>query len=169
MAGDIIGHLCDVAGDRRLNDITGVVLIDEIDLHLHPSWQRSVLSSLATSFPKLQFVCTSHSPLVASTVRKENIFVTDVDDDSLATIKQIEERVFGQGAEQILLSSYFGLKSTRSEEFSSETDKLLVKAAQGDKDAALTFLRSMGPTPSEPVVKKKRARRGATSEDPSTT
>lgn len=141
MAGDLIGHLGDVCPDgRRLDDISGIVLIDEIDLHLHPEWQRSILPSLARAFPKLQFVCTTHSPLVASTVRKENVFVTDKADDGTATIKQIEERVFGQSAEQLLLSSYFGLQSTRSAESVKEADILMESAAAGDKNAALAFL-----------------------------
>lgn len=42
----------------------GVVLIDELDLHLHPEWQRNIVESLRTTFPKVQFVCTSHSPFI---------------------------------------------------------------------------------------------------------
>ncbi len=144
MAGDIIGHLADVAGKRPLTDISGIVLIDEIDLHLHPEWQRTVLPSLAKAFPKLQFICTTHSPLVASTAYKENVFVTDTDERGLATIKQIKETVFGKSAEQILLSSYFGLKTTRSGDFANEAERLLTLAADGDKNAALAFLKRLG-------------------------
>lgn len=144
MTGDLIGHLADVCPlDRGLAEISGIVLIDEIDLHLHPEWQRTILPSLASAFPKLQFVCTSHSPLVASTVRKENIFVTATNEDGSATIKQIGERAFGRSAEQLLLSSYFGLQSTRSEDSQSEADRLLVSAAQGNKQDALKFLESL--------------------------
>jgi AAA domain, putative AbiEii toxin, Type IV TA system len=144
MAGDIVGHLAEVAGKRSLRDISGIVLIDEIDLHLHPEWQRSVLPSLANALPKLQFICTTHSPLVASTVHKENVFVTDTDEHGLSTIKQIEETVFGRSAEQILLSSYFGLKTTRSDKFTNEAEKLLSQAAGGDRNAALKFLKRLG-------------------------
>ena len=41
----------------------GIVLIDEIDLHLHPRWQRIIVPALLEAFPKLQFVATTHSPL----------------------------------------------------------------------------------------------------------
>ncbi len=141
MAGDLIGHLADVCPPNiALTDVSGIVLIDEIDLHLHPEWQRTILPSLANAFPKLQFICTSHSPLVASTVRRENVFMTVEADDGTATIKQIGERVFGQSAEQLLLSSYFGLHSTRSQAFRTESDTLLESAAAGDKEAALAFL-----------------------------
>lgn len=141
MAGDLIGHLADVCPlDMRLDSISGIVLIDEIDLHLHPEWQRTILPSLAQAFPKLQFVCTSHSPLVASTVRKENVFVTAQAENGTATIKQIDERVFGQSAEQLLLSSYFGLQTTRAPDAMNEADALLANAASGNKQAAVDFL-----------------------------
>lgn len=52
-----------------------VMLIDEIDVHLHPSWQQRVLGDLMRTFPCTQFIVTTHSPQVLSTVRKENIRV----------------------------------------------------------------------------------------------
>jgi predicted ATP-binding protein involved in virulence len=53
----------------------GVVLIDEIDLHLHPAWQRRVVEDLRRTFPRIQFVATTHSPQVISTVEPETIRV----------------------------------------------------------------------------------------------
>ena len=55
----------------------GVVLIDEIDMHLHPSWQRKVIDSLHKTFPKVQFILTTHSPTVLTDVPKENIRILD--------------------------------------------------------------------------------------------
>jgi hypothetical protein len=46
----------------------GVVLIDEIELHMHPSWQRIILSVLRETFPNIQFIITTHSPIVLSEV-----------------------------------------------------------------------------------------------------
>ena len=51
----------------------GVVLIDEIEMHLHPAWQQKVLQQLMEVFPKVQFICTTHSPQILSTVRPESI------------------------------------------------------------------------------------------------
>jgi predicted ATP-binding protein involved in virulence len=51
----------------------GIVLIDEIELHLHPSWQQRIILDLQRTFPKVQFICTTHSPQVLSTVRSESI------------------------------------------------------------------------------------------------
>ena len=53
----------------------GVVLIDEIELHLHPSWQRKIIPALRRTFPNVQFIVTTHSPQVISTVPKENVFI----------------------------------------------------------------------------------------------
>lgn len=51
----------------------GIVLIDEVDLHLHPVWQQRIVPSLRETFPRIQFVLTTHSPQVISTVEPENI------------------------------------------------------------------------------------------------
>jgi hypothetical protein len=146
-AGDLVGHLCDVCPPSySLDQIPGIVLVDEIDLHLHPEWQRNVVPTIAQAFPKLQFIFTSHSPLVASTVRRQNVFVTATAEDGTATLKQLEERVYGLSAEQLLLSSYFGLQTTRPESFEDESQSLFEEAAQGDSAAALRFLeRLSGP------------------------
>lgn len=55
----------------------GIVLIDEIDMHLHPSWQRKIIDSLHRTFPKVQFIFTTHSPTVLTNVPKENIRILD--------------------------------------------------------------------------------------------
>lgn len=50
-----------------------MVLIDEVDLHLHPRWQRTVLTGLRTTFPRLQFVVTTHSPQVLSSALNRQV------------------------------------------------------------------------------------------------
>lgn len=55
----------------------GIVLIDEIDNHLHPQWQRRILPALNTTFPNCQFITTTHSPQVLSNLQPEEIFVLD--------------------------------------------------------------------------------------------
>ncbi len=56
-----------------------IMLVDEIDLHLHPSWQQRVLQDLMRAFPCTQFVVTTHSPQVLTTLRKENIRILEQD------------------------------------------------------------------------------------------
>ena len=55
----------------------GVVLIDEIDLHLHPKWQRQVVHNLTAAFPKCQFIATTHSPQVIGEVESDRIHIID--------------------------------------------------------------------------------------------
>jgi predicted ATP-binding protein involved in virulence len=54
---------------------TGVVLIDELELHLHPAWQRRVVDDLLRTFPNLQFVATTHSPQVIASARPEHMWL----------------------------------------------------------------------------------------------
>ena len=56
-----------LAGDAP-NETEGVALIDELDLHLHPNWQRTVVRNLTSHFPKLQFVATTHSPFIVQSL-----------------------------------------------------------------------------------------------------
>ena len=50
--------------DKALQETTGIVLIDELDLHLHPEWQKKLLAGLKTTFPQVQFITTTHSPFL---------------------------------------------------------------------------------------------------------
>lgn len=143
LVGDLVGRLAELETDEPLDQIPGIVLIDEIDLHLHPSWQRVVVPTLARTFPRLQFLVTSHSPLVAGSVSARSIFVVERNQDGVSTIEQLEERTFGRSAEELLLSSYFGLPTTRSVDFEAQSENLFARAADGDAEAALTYLRSL--------------------------
>ena len=55
----------------------GVVLIDEIDLHLHPRWQARILDDLVRIFPNVQFITTTHSPVVVASVPRNNIRILE--------------------------------------------------------------------------------------------
>jgi len=56
-------------GKEAPKKISGIVLIDELDLHLHPKWQMNVVPQLKTAFPELQFIATSHSPFIIQSLR----------------------------------------------------------------------------------------------------
>lgn len=73
----------------------GIVLIDEVDLHLHPAWQQQVVSSLRRAFPRLQFVMTSHSPQLLSTVERSSIRVVFQDPDGKWHASQPAQEVVG--------------------------------------------------------------------------
>lgn len=57
------------------SETNGIVLIDEVDLHLHPAWQQRILGDLTAIFPKVQFIVTTHAPEVINSVPKENVIV----------------------------------------------------------------------------------------------
>ncbi|HMR86546.1 MAG TPA: AAA family ATPase [Saprospiraceae bacterium] len=63
--------------ENILQDGNGIVLIDEVDQHLHPSWQRNIVPALQKTFPALQFILTTHSPQVLSLIKDENISLID--------------------------------------------------------------------------------------------
>lgn len=76
MVGDL-AHRCvrlnPQLGANATNVTPGIVLIDEVDMHLHPEWQQLVIGQLRNVFPQIQFIVTTHSPQVLSTVDKESI------------------------------------------------------------------------------------------------
>ena len=65
--------------DNVVRQTPGVVLIDEIDQHLHPLWQKTILNSLMNVFPKIQFIVTTHSPTVISSAENSNLILLDND------------------------------------------------------------------------------------------
>ncbi|UOX55237.1 AAA family ATPase [Dorea longicatena] len=80
MIGDIayrMAVLNPTLGDKVLEKTPGVVLIDEIDLHLHPQWQQTILSDLHAIFPEVQFIVSSHTPAVINSVPREQIRILD--------------------------------------------------------------------------------------------
>ena len=96
---------------------TGVILIDEVDLHLHPQWQRRLIQQLTETFPNCQFILTTHSPLVISDTK--NVLCYVLDDGEL------EERtgLYGLDANQVLLSVMD--TDIRNSEVQSRLDRLL--------------------------------------------
>ena len=82
---NMIGMIADIAyravrlnphfGQDAVIKTQGIVLIDEVDMHLHPEWQQLVLQNLSEAFPNIQFIVTTHSPQVLSSVKKESILL----------------------------------------------------------------------------------------------
>jgi hypothetical protein len=172
---DLLYHVCMGApSGQKLTENRGVVLIDEVDLHLHPEWQQQVIPTLARALPNLQFVLTSHSPLVVGTLRGANVFVleTEVSDKIRRTLlRPSVEEVYGLSSDQILTSGHFGLKSARDPEFTLHLQTQARAAGKGNADAALHFMRLMAlgdaaksePSPPAPAAKApaKAARKAA--------
>ena len=64
-------------GENAVKETPGVVMIDEVDLYLHPHWQRHVLDDLQKAFPKIQFIVSTHSPFIVQSVDSQNIITLD--------------------------------------------------------------------------------------------
>jgi hypothetical protein len=135
--GDLLYHAsyaCPV--DMRVNDLRGVVMVDDIDLQLHPRWQMEVVKTVARVFPHFQFIFTSHSPLVAGTVEWMNILTLKLGSKNTTKVRRFKESIHGLDADQVLVSDFFGLPSTRASEKRSRLHSLTIRARRGDDEAA---------------------------------
>ena len=135
------------ATGHRLAGTEGIVLIDEIDLHLHPEWQREVLPTLAHELPGIQFIVSSHSALVTGSLRPDQVRVL-TPGEAGTQVNELHESLQGRSVDQILRSPYFGLESTRSIGTQDRLRSLSVKVQGGDIQASLDYIRQMaGVTP----------------------
>lgn len=156
--GDLLYHLyMTCPPEMNLLDLNGIVLVDEVDLHLHPEWQREIIAVLSDGLPNMQFILSTHSPIVAGTLASQNIFVMEQKESSISTgtlsastVRQLEERVYGLNADQVLLSSYFNLETTRAPQFvDQQLHEIEQRAWQGDPNAAVEFLKRLAGTTEE--------------------
>ena len=107
-----------------------VVLVDEIDLHLHPKWQRELMGRLTKLFPNTQFIATAHSPLIAQAAADANLAVLRRDGDQVLIDNDVDY-IRNWRVDQILTSDLFGLDSARPPHIAkqiAERDKILGKA-----------------------------------------
>jgi AAA domain, putative AbiEii toxin, Type IV TA system len=80
LVADIIGNVWLEAGEPvELDDMEGIVLVDELDLHLHPTWQTEIVAGLKRTFPNMQFIVTTHSPLVLAGCRADEVWMLTQD------------------------------------------------------------------------------------------
>jgi predicted ATP-binding protein involved in virulence len=94
----------------------GIVLIDEVDLHLHPRWQRSLISNFTRTFPNCQFILTSHSPLVISDQKRVSCYLLD---NARLTVL---DGLYGMDVNQVLLEAMD--TEIRNEQVAEKLDEL---------------------------------------------
>lgn len=122
LVADILRHLINAHGVDQFRedsqagtvqvDASGVVLIDEIDAHLHPSWQRQIGFWLKKRFPNIQFLVTTHSPLICQAADPNGIFhlpAPGSEEGPRALSTGEYEKVISSRPDTILLSPAFGL------------------------------------------------------------
>ena len=121
-----------------LESAQSLILIDEIDAHLHPSWRLRVVEDLRRAFPLSQLLVTSHDPLVLRGLASEEVRLLDRGDGSaLRALSPAVPTFDGLTVDQLLTSDLFGLRSTYSNEISVATAEyyaLLAKGAPSDED-----------------------------------
>lgn len=123
----ILGLFCDIArraailnphfGGEASEKTSGVVLIDELDLHLHPKWQMKIIGDLQKVFPNIQFICTTHSPILLRSIEKEKIII-------LEDGKQSQSEIFSKGRDiNSILYDFMGVPK-RTQEYEDKVDNL---------------------------------------------
>lgn len=141
----------------------GVVLLDELDVHLHPRWKMQIVNKLKQTFPKIQFISTSHEPLVLRGLSKEEILVLKRDKfERLYTVDNLPSPE-ALRIDQILTSPYFGLNSTIEPEIEKLFDKyyyllsekVLLPEEQkelNDMEIELKGMKLLGDTPRDQLM-----------------
>lgn len=149
LLADILRHLINTYGVSGLTTRSadgklfikrsGVVLIDEIDAHLHPEWQREIGFWLKRHFPNVQFLVTTHSPIICQAADENGLFVLPEpgsDDKPHALSAEEYRTVIVSRPDTILLTPAFGLQNTRSPravEGRAEYARLMAKQRAGGK------------------------------------
>lgn len=130
MVGDMARRLA-IANPLRDNPLEGdgIFLIDEIDLHLHPRWQRMVIPKLVEVFPHCQFLVSTHSPHVITHVQPENLFLLSISPKGLEALRPSES--YGKTVERVL-EDLMGLETTRPDEVEKDITQIYSQIDKGD-------------------------------------
>lgn len=125
---------------EQLADVPGIVLIDEVDLHLHPTWQQTVLGSLRSAFPNIQWIVTTHSPQVLSTVPKHQIRVLEWEGAKAKAVEPDIPQTQGIESSEIL-SQVMGTNPTPPVEWAKDLAdyRAMVSQGQGTSKDALAL------------------------------
>jgi predicted ATP-binding protein involved in virulence len=122
MVGDLARRMA-IANALRENPLhgEGIVLIDEIDLHLHPKWQRIVVSKLIEVFPNCQFTISTHSPNVITHVHPNNLYL--LEQTEAGTIAKQPSESYGKTVDRIL-EDLMGLTTSRPDKVNTNLHKI---------------------------------------------
>jgi predicted ATP-binding protein involved in virulence len=141
---DFLGWLIYAGRLGDNNEIGGILILDELEQHLHPRWQRNIVELLRCQFPKTQIIASTHTPLVAAGVAdiEESCLLKLERDENNNEIKIVtidQSEIAGKRADQILTSSAFDLLTTRNNKSHDEVDRyteLLAKTSLTTEESA---------------------------------
>ncbi len=117
LVADIIGNVWLEAGEEvALDDMEGIVLVDELDLHLHPTWQTEIVTGLKRTFPRMQFIVTTHSPLVLAGCKADEVWMLKQDEATgdIAAEQSVVSPMLLTASE--MFREYFGVARTYASE-----------------------------------------------------
>jgi len=131
----------------------GVVLIDEVELHMHPSWQRQILSKLSETFPNIQFIITTHSPIVLNEVN-EGYNVYFIQNENTANIPVRFDRMDGYDAAYIL-EEFMETKSMnqKTEKFIEKIYRLIDEKKWNDAKDSVKDLERIAGSSNKDVIR----------------
>ncbi|MDP2159201.1 MAG: AAA family ATPase [Flavobacterium sp.] len=123
LAGDISWRLFNEYPDSGdpLKE-SAIVILDEVDLHLHPLWQREIIHKLSDNFPNVQFIATAHSPLIVQAALDANFEILKEIANVVMVISDTEN-IDGWRIDQILTSDFFGLNTARGPEIEKKINE----------------------------------------------
>lgn len=100
----------------KVQDFNGIILIDEIDVHLHPEWQARLVNALKELLPNAQIIATTHSPSIIQTAETNEIIALYFDENNDICIKELEEKEYGYQGWTIeeILRDVMGMEETMS-------------------------------------------------------
>ena len=106
-----------------LSERPGIFIVDEIDVHLHPSWQRRIIPALTNNFPNLQIFCSTHSPLMLAGLGEGQVQLLNRDEHNKVTVSRNRWDMAGWSAEEIL-RSVLNVRDTTDLTTPSEIDRM---------------------------------------------
>lgn len=123
LSGDLVWRLLNTFPDSSnpLHE-EGVVLIDELDIHLHPKWQQRIAGLLREQFPNIQFIVATHSPLIAMGAGEDALTLKFDIKDGRSHISP-QPAIAAKDVNRVLLSDAFGLESAYSPQTQSKIDR----------------------------------------------
>ncbi|MCY4415749.1 MAG: AAA family ATPase [Chloroflexi bacterium] len=146
----IIGYAEYYDFPERLGDEPGVIIVDEIDAHLHPAWQTGIIPTLTNHFPNLQIFCSTHSPLMLAGLGPGQVHLLTRDEENLVQVSRNEQSVAGWSADQIL-RNFLGVRNPTDRATIRNYDKLEELRAKDELSAEeseeMERLMSAGETP----------------------
>lgn len=130
LVGDLARRLAIANKQKKINALNGegIVLIDEIDLHLHPEWQRMVVPRLLDTFPQCQFFISTHSPLVLNQLQPENLFMLRNNETGLVISRP--DASYGKSSNRVL-EDLMSLPTTHTDDVASELKTIFHQIAEG--------------------------------------